>query len=127
MVAGAAGGGGGGGGGKSDGKGKVDRRKGVNWLADWKRKKDDKKKKGKKKGGGGGEEGAEKEEKEEGGKSGLQKKAMALVKGLRKAAKKARTFEVRKLVRKMMEAKEPGGDPSKVPDLQALQQVAFPL
>lgn len=94
MVAGAAGGGGGGGGGKSDGKGKVDRRKGVNWLADWKRKKDDKKKKGKKKGGGGGEEGAEKEEKEEGGKSGLQKKAMALVKGLRKAAKKARTFEV---------------------------------
>jgi len=89
MVAG--GGGGGSGGGKAGDKGKVDRRKGVNWLADWKRKKDEKKKKGKK----GGGDGAEKDEKEEGGKSGLQKKAMALVKGLRKAAKKARTFEVR--------------------------------
>jgi hypothetical protein len=38
-----------------------------------------------------------------------------------------RVWQVRKLVRKMMEAKEPGGDPSKVPSLEALQQVALPL
>jgi len=33
-----------------------------------------------------------------------------------------RVWQVRKLVRKMMEAKEAGGDPSKVPSLEALQQ-----
>jgi hypothetical protein len=111
MVAATSGPAGGAPGGK---KRKIDRRKGVNWMTDWKRKKEAKKgKAGSDDGGGaGGEESRE----------SLRKKAVALIKGLRRAAKKARTFEVRKVVRKLGELKESGGADagSKLQQLEAL-------